>query len=151
GRGVVDRSRTEDFSINLSHEFTSQLHLNLDAQYTKASASQVEVWGGGQTHFMVHEDANIDNGHVQFVMDPRGNQLTAVKPGLSPTTASTDTGDPRTYWWLFNADNEQRGTGDLYAIRGDLAYEFADNSWFERLKFGARYSERSQVNETANQ
>lgn len=151
GRGVIDRSKTEDLSINLKHNFSSRLHLNLDAQYTKATAQQTEVWAGGQTHFMVDEVADLDHGSVTFHMDPRGNQITAVKPGMAQTVAADDTGNPGVYWWLFNADNEQKGTGDLYALRGDLAYEFANNKWFKDIKFGARYSERKQQNDTANQ
>jgi TonB-dependent receptor len=151
GRGVIDRSKTEDLSINLKHNFSSRLHLNLDAQYTKATASQTEVWAGGQTHFMVDEVADLDHGSVTFHMDPRGNQITQVKPGLAQTVAADDTGNPGVYWWLFNADNEQKGSGDLYALRGDLAYEFANNKWFKDIKFGARYSERKQQNDTANQ
>ncbi|WP_245344951.1 TonB-dependent receptor [Asticcacaulis solisilvae] len=151
GRGVVDRSKTEDFSINLKHNFSSQLHLNLDAQYTKATAEQSEMWAGGQTHFMVDMVSSLENGYLNFHMDPRGNQITAVKPGLAATTAKNDTGDPSVYWWLFNADNQQRGSGDLYALRGDLVYDFADNNWFKDIKFGARYSERNQINDTANQ
>lgn len=151
GRGVVDRSKTEDFSINLQHNFSSQLHLSLDAQYTKATAEQSEMWAGGQTHFMVDMIADLDEGYLRFHMDPRGNQITAVKPGLAQTVASDDTGDPSVYWWLYNADNQQKGSGDLYALRGDLVYDFVDNSWFRDIKFGARYSERNQTNDTANQ
>ena len=151
GRGVVDRSKTEDLSLNLKHNFSSQLHLNFDVQYTKATAEQTELWAGGQTHFMVDEVANLDHGSVKFHMDPRGNQITAVKPGMTATLASDDTSDPSVYWWLYNADNEQRGSGDLLAVRGDLAYEFANNNWFKDVKFGARYSERNQTNDTANQ
>jgi iron complex outermembrane recepter protein len=151
GRGVVDQSKTEDFSINLKHNFSTRLHLNLDAQYTKATASQTELWGGGQTHFMVDMVSSLDNGYLRFHMDPRGNQITDVKPGLAPTVASDDTGDPSVYWWLFNADNHQKGDGDLYALRGDVVYDFEDNSWFKDIKFGARYSERNQTNDTANQ
>ncbi len=151
GRGVVDRSKTEDFSINLKHNFSDRIHLNLDAQYTKATAAQTELWGGGQTHFMINEVADLDHGSVEFVMDPRGNQITSVKPGMTPTVASTNTGDPSVYWWLYNADNHQKGDGDLFALRGDLVYEFADNNWFKDVKFGARYSERNQTNDTANQ
>jgi TonB-dependent receptor len=151
GRGVVDKSGTEDFSLNLKHNFSSQLHLNLDAQYTKATASEVEIWAGGQTHFMVNEVPDLDHGSVTFAMDPRGNQITAVKPGMTATKASNNTADPGVYWWLYNADNEQKGTGDLYAFRGDLAYEFAHNNWFKDIKFGARFSERKQTNEAANQ
>lgn len=151
GRGVVDYSKTEDFSINLKHNFSSQLHINLDAQYTKASAEQSEMWAGGQTHFMVDMRSDLDNGYLNFHMDPRGNQITNVKPGMTATVAADDTGNPGVYWWLYNADNQQKGTGDLYALRGDLVYDFADNNWFRDIKFGARYSERNQTNDTANQ
>ncbi|WP_026172988.1 TonB-dependent receptor [Asticcacaulis benevestitus] len=151
GRGVVDNSKTEDFSINLKHNFSSQLHLTLDAQYTKATAAQTEVWAGGQTHFMVDEVADLDNGSLKFHMDPRGNQIVNVKSGLAQTLASDNTGDPGVYWWLFNADNEQKGDGDLFALRADMSYDFADHSWFKDIKFGARYSERNQTNDTANQ
>jgi len=151
GRGVVDRSGTEDFSVNLKHNFSSQLHLNLDAQYTKATASMMEMWAGGQTHFMINEVPDLDHGSVTFVMDPRGNQITAVKPRFAATAASNNTADPSVYWWLYNADNEQRGTGDLYAVRADVDYDFANNTWFKDIKFGARFSQRKQTNDAANQ
>src|SRR5690606_2094436 len=50
----------------------------------------------------------------------------------------------------FAADRYQRGTGDLYAVRGDFGYDLSGGeglaSWFEAVKFGARFAERSQVN-----
>lgn len=151
GRGVVEESTTEDISINIQHDFSSQLHLSLDAHRTNADASLIEQWSIGRTYFMVRERTSLSDPEVEFVMDPRGNAITNLLPGQTVHGNATSTADPGGYLWLAGNDNAQRGTGELTAIRGDLTYEFEGDSWFRALKFGARYSERSQVNDQSNQ
>jgi iron complex outermembrane recepter protein len=151
GRGVVEQSTTEDISINIKHDFSDQLHLTVDAHRTTADASLIEQWSIGRTYFMVRERSGLENPEVEFVMDPRGNAITNILPGQTVQGNITSTSDPRGYLWLAGNDNSQRGTGELTAVRADIEYEFAGDSWFDALKFGARYSERSQVNESSNQ
>jgi TonB-dependent receptor len=151
GRGVVEESETQDFSINIEHELSDQWHLSLDGHYTKAEASLMEQWAIGRTYFMVRERSGLSNPEVEFVMDPRGNAITNLIAGQTAPGNLTSTSDPGAYLWLAGNDNAQLGTGDLYAVRADLAYDFADNDWFKTLKFGVRFSERSQVNDSSAQ
>ena len=149
GRGRVEQSTTSDYSLNVKSQLSERLHLNADAQYTEATAMYNEVWAGGQTHWMVYEAPSLENPVVKFTADPRGNQITSLKAGQT-NVATTDTADPQSYWWLYTADQEQRGTGDLWATRADLAYDI-DGDWFKDVKFGARYSSRSQTNDENGQ
>jgi TonB-dependent receptor len=151
GRGVVEESTTEDISINIQHDFSDQLHLTVDAHRTTADASLIEQWSIGRTYFMVRERTSLSDPEVEFVMDPRGNAITNILPGQTVHGNSTNTSDPGAYLWLAGNDNSQRGTGELTAVRADIAYDFEGDTWFQALKFGARYSERSQINESSNQ
>ena len=178
GRGVVDNSLTEDFSLNVKRKLSEHWHLNFDVQFTKASASNVEIWDVGQTHLNVLEKTGLDDPQVTF-MEPAQNAynqnlLMTNNPAAQVTTGMTsaqiaaanalgvynaalkanesganvtNTADPNGYNWLAAMDTEHQGTGQLTATRLDLAYDFNDGSWFKTLKFGARYSERGQVNE----
>ncbi len=149
-RGVVDKSTTTDYSFNIKSELNDHWHLNVDAQYTNATASHVELWGGGQIHMQVFEKTGLNSPVVKFSMDPRGNHLTCcMQPGQVSNNV-TDTGDPNGYFWLYSADQEQIGSGDLWATRADVVYDL-DTDWFKDVKFGARYSARSQVNDQNGQ
>jgi iron complex outermembrane receptor protein len=149
-RGVVDLSTTTDYSFNVKSQLSDHWHLNVDAQYTNATASHVELWGGGQTHMMVYEKTGLNDPVVSFTMDPRGNKLTCcLQPG-QVSNNNTDTGNPNAYFWLYSADQEQFGSGELWATRADVVYDL-DTDWFKDVKFGARYAVRSQVNDQNGQ
>lgn len=167
GRGVVDNSLTEDFSLNVKRKLSEHWRLNFDTQFTKATASNVEIWDVGQTHLNVFEQTGLDHPLVQYFEPAKNaynqnylqtpNPAAAADPTLgvyNPSLAKpesganvTNTADPNGYNWLAAMDTEHQGTGQLNATRLDLAYDFDDGSWFKTLKFGARYSERSQLNE----
>jgi len=39
--------------------------------------------------------------------------------------------------------------GEMYALRGDVEYEFEGDGWFDSVQFGARYADREQTNRQA--
>jgi TonB-dependent receptor len=47
-------------------------------------------------------------------------------------------------FWRAAMDHVEHSKGDEYQIKGDFAYKFDDGSFLQRIKFGARYAERSQ-------
>lgn len=146
-RGVVDTSLTEDYSLNFKSHIADHWHVNLDAQYTSASASNVELWGVLETHLNVFEKTGLDHPAVQFY-EPANNAIKSNYLYAGETSGNvTSTADPNGYNWLATQDQEHQGTGDEYATRADVAYDFDDSDWFKDVKFGARYSSRSQTND----
>ncbi|GGB31095.1 TonB-dependent receptor [Sphingomonas metalli] len=167
GIGKIEESKTQDFSLNLKWNATDRLYATFDGQYTKASARQRQIWGGMNSYFNYSIDQDLDHPRVEFFIDPttRFNpsntrytgdrdpvtnaQGVVTAPGIYIPTP-TSSGDFNGANFQYAADQFQNGDGDLYALRTDLAYDVSGGdglaSWFDSVKFGARYSERSQVN-----
>lgn len=162
GIGKIEEATTEDFSLNLKWNATDRLFITLDGQYTKADARQRSIWGGMNTYLNWKIRHDLDNPSIEFLIDPQhrfnpnqtrftgDRDATATTAGVFiPTPRSTADFNGST--WQFAADQFQVGTGELKAFRGDLAYDVSGGeglaSWFDSVKFGARYSERSQVNQ----
>ncbi len=142
-------SVTQDISANVKWRANDQWFFEFDAHYTEADATLNRLWAGGD-HFAdyFYDFSDPMNPEVSlFVTDtplqswvPRGGST-----GLPPTSLA----DPSNAFLLYAADQFEDNTGDLYAIRGDAEYEFANDGWFDSVKFGARYSEREQINRSA--
>ena len=142
-------SVTQDISANLKWRATDQLFLEFDAHYTDAEATLDRLWAGGN-HFADYSYDFSDPMNPQIGLFQTGTQLQSWVPrGGQPNTAPTSLADPNTAYLLYAADQFEDNTGDLYAVRGDAEYEFANDGWFDSVKFGARYSEREQINRSA--
>lgn len=155
GIGKQESTTTQDFSLNLDWNITDRLFLEVDGHYTKSSARFMELWGGLNTwaNWQIDQDLNLPQ--LEFSIDPRhrfnsGNTRYAGDSAANQIPAPTSLADPNGANWQFAADRWQVGTGDLYALRGDFTYDLEGGdgmaSWFKAVKFGARYSERSQQN-----
>lgn len=145
----VRESVTQDISANFKWRATDQLYLSFDAHYTEAEADLQRLWAG----------TNVFADYAFNFSDPENPQVSLfntpdmqVQPwavrggnGVPPTSLA----DPATAFLLFAADQFEENTGDLFAIRGDAEYEFANDGWFDSVEFGARYSEREQINRQA--
>lgn len=147
----VEESTTQDFSANFKWRLNEQWFVELDGQYTDAEATLDRLWAGGN-HFA---DFGFDFSDPEkpginlFISDQVrladwGGTFRGTDPGLLG-----DLGDPRFGFLLYAADEYQDNTGDLTAFRADATYEFAEDGWFDSVKFGARVSEREQVNRSA--
>src|SRR3954452_953835 len=53
-------------------------------------------------------------------------------------------GDPRFTFWRSAMDHKEHSRGHEWAFKGDVAYNFLNDSFLKQLKFGARYSDREQ-------
>ena len=142
-------SVTQDISANLKWRATDQLFLEFDAHYTDAESTLDRLWIGGN-HFGDYSYDFSDPENPQLGLFQTGTQLQSWVPrGGQPNTAPTSLADPNTAYLLYAADQFEDNTGDLYAVRADAEYEFAEDGWFDSVKFGARMSEREQVNRSA--
>lgn len=166
GVGKQEEATTEDFSLNVKWNATDRFYVTLDGQYTKADARQRQIWGGMNSYFNFYVKPDLDHPRVEFFIDPAhrfnpGNTRftgdrdpittdgVVTTPGVyipSPTSSADFNGAN----FQFAADQFQNGKGDLYALRGDAAYDVSGGDglagWFDSIKFGARFAERSQVN-----
>lgn len=144
----TEESMTQDFSANFKWQFDDQWFIELDGHYTDAESSLERLWSGGN-HFIDYgfDFSDSSNPAIQLFLSDEV-QLSTWSNGPNPGVLG-DPGDPNYSFLLYTADEFQDNTGDLYALRGDATYEFANEGWFDSVKFGARYSQREQNNRAA--
>lgn len=141
-----DRSKTDDLSLNLKWRPSDQWFVELDGHRTTAEFTRDRLWGGSRFFADFNVNADLDDPFVTLVPNPtstpnrRGN---ASGPITSPLSS------PESSFLLFAADEFQDNEGDMYAVRGDVEYEFENDGWFDGIKFGARYADRDQTNREA--
>ncbi|MCR9193744.1 MAG: TonB-dependent receptor [Hyphomonas sp.] len=142
-------SVTQDISANLKWRANDQWFFEFDTHYTEAEATLDRLWNGGN-HFGDYAFDFTDPMNPAVSLFQTGTQLQSWVPrGGQPNVAPTSFADPNTAYILYAADQFEDNTGDLFAIRGDAEYEFENEGWFDSVKFGARFSEREQVNRSA--
>lgn len=142
----ADRSKTDDLSINVKWRATDRLFINLDAHKTNAEFTRDRLWVGSRFFSDFSVNADLDNPMLELITDPANNPNRRVGGGVA-TTGGLD--DPNNAFLLFAADEFQDNEGDMHAFRGDVEYEFANEGWFDSIKFGARFAEREQINRSA--
>lgn len=147
----VNESVTQDFSANLKWRVNDQWFVELDGQYTDAEATLERLWAGGN-HFADYAFNFSDPEEPAinlFISDEVrladwGGAFRGQDPGILGNLNNPNFSFP-----LYAADQYEDNEGDLIAFRGDATYEFAEDGWFDSVKFGARYSEREQRNRSA--
>lgn len=147
----VNQSVTQDFSANFKWRLNDQWFVELDGQYTDAEATLERLWAGGN-HFADYgfDFSDPESPEIELFISDQvrladwGGTFRGADPGFLG-----DLGDPRYGFLLYVADQFEDNSGELTALRGDATYEFANDGWFDSVKFGARYSEREQVNRSA--
>lgn len=145
-----EESMTQDFSANFKWRVNDQLFVEIDGHYTDAEATLERLWAGGN-HFADYryDFSDAENPEIEFFLSDEVQLADwGTTRGPNPGILG-DIGDPRFSYLLYAADQFEDNTGDLVALRGDVTYEFFDDGWFDAVKFGARVSEREQVNRSA--
>lgn len=145
GINQVQESMTQDLSLNFKWRPADQWFVELDGHVTEAESSLERLWIGTRFFSDFYLRPDLDNPEVTLILDPENNPNRRAGTGPVPTSSS----DPNSSFLLFAADQFEDNDGDLYALRGDVEYEFADDGWFDSVQFGARYAEREQTNRAA--
>ncbi|WP_315760724.1 TonB-dependent receptor [Sphingomonas sp. Y38-1Y] len=145
-RQVFEENEVRDFGFNLKHEFTDRFSMNLDVDYTYAKRENLDVSVFGSTF----ADQELDlTGNTPVVIPHKPLTLAASWATPNPTlTAATDEQyfQNRDFqFWRAAMDHLEDSRGSEYQIKGDFSYKFDDGSFLNRVKFGARYSERNQT------
>lgn len=146
GINQIDNSQTDDLSLNIKWRPSDQWYVNLDAHRTTAEFDRSRLWAGSRFFSDFTVNADLDNPQVRLIPDATSNPTVRSE---TPPTGNTDLTDPRNSYLLFAADEFQDNEGDMYAVRGDVEYEFESDGWFDKIKFGARFADRDQVNRAA--
>lgn len=142
----IDRSKTDDLSLNIKWRATDQLFIQLDGHVTSAEFTRERLWGG--TRFFSDFELNADLNDPYVILRPNlANNPNRRAGGGAPTGG--DLSDPANNNLLFSADEFQENEGDMHAFKVDVEYEFADDGWFDSVKFGARFADREQINRSA--
>ncbi|MEC7824180.1 TonB-dependent receptor [Marisediminitalea aggregata] len=152
GVGIQQESMTDDLSFNLKMRPTDNWMVEVDAHHTTADSKRRELWVGSNTFVQAFYRPDLDNPYLEFSHDPRlaiGDFIFDEGNNQNAWQYPTSTADAGSTFMPFISDGFQDGEGELTAVRADATYQFEGDSWFESVKFGARYSEREQVNRDA--
>ena len=144
-RQVMDEVTNSDYSLNLRHEFTERMTLELDGQYATSKKENLDFSVFGSNF----ADQELDISGQYPVIIPHKPQFlgyTWSAPGeaLAGATDEQYFTDPRFQFWRAAMDHAEDSSGDQYAFEADLDYEFDDNAFIRRAQVGARYQGREQ-------
>lgn len=145
-RQVNDEVTNEDYSINLRTELTDRLTVELDAQYATSRKQNLDFSVFGSSF----ADQELDISGDLPVIIPRKPQFlgyTWSTPGadLANATEAQYFTDPRFQFWRAAMDHIEDSTGTQYAFQADFGYEFDDDAFIRKAKWGARYQDRDQT------
>lgn len=141
-----DTSQTDDLSLNIKWRPSDQWYVQLDGHRTTAESSRRRLWAGSRFFSDFNFNPDLDDPYLTLIPDPTNNPSRRAGGG-APITGSL--ASPENAFLLFAADEFSDNEGDMYALRGDVEYEFDNDGWFDGIKFGARYAERDQTNRSA--
>lgn len=149
-----EKSTTDDLSLNIKWRPADQWYVNIDAHVTTATSKLERLWAGSRFFSNFEINPSLDNPSLTLVpaADNDPFRITATDncqwAGCG-TPLSTELSDPANTFLIFAADEFRDNDGELASIKADVQYDFDNDTWFESVKFGARYAEREQVNRTA--
>lgn len=133
-RDFDHREGTKDLSANIQWDVTPRIHLNLDGQHITASTfnNDILVATGSMANY-------------QYSVNSDGTPQITLLPGSNVNYASGGLANPHNYWIPFIQGHLEDNDAHENAVRGDLRYDFAKDSWLDSLKVGVRYADRHQT------
>ncbi|TIX52061.1 TonB-dependent receptor [Alteraurantiacibacter aquimixticola] len=145
-RQVHDEITNNDYSLNLDSQLTNRLHLGMDLHYATSRKENLDfsVFGSNfaDQELDISGDAPVIIPHKpQFL----GYTWSGASDALTNATEAEYFTDPRFQFWRAAMDHAEESTGDQFAIRTDLEYEFGDESFIRSVKGGIRYQDRDQT------
>ena len=145
-RQVADQNVVSDYGLNFRFDPSEHWSINLDAQRVHATHDTLDVSVFGSNF----ADQEVDlTGNIPVIIPHKPLTLSATWAGPNPTMAGqTDAqyfSDRQWEFWRAAMDHIEHSVGNEWAFQGDVAYNFNDDSFLRRIKFGARYSDRDQT------
>ncbi|WP_379920673.1 TonB-dependent receptor [Erythrobacter sp. R86502] len=145
-RQTIDEVLNQDYSLNMRTELTDRLTIELDAQYATSRKENLDFSVFGSLFADQELDISGDLPEV-IARKPQFLGYNWSTPGeaLAGATEEQYFNDPRFQFWRAAMDHIEDSEGEQYAFQADLAYEFDDDVFLRRAKFGARYQDREQT------
>ncbi len=144
-RQVYDENLVKDAGFNLKFNPDDHWSMNLDVDYTYAKHDVTDLSVFGSTF----ADSELDlTGNIPVVIPHKPLTLAAnwatPNPALAAASDSQYFSSRDFQFWRAAMDHIEHSEGSEYQIKGDFAYKFDDGKFLNRIKFGARYAERTQ-------
>ncbi|KQN92996.1 TonB-dependent receptor [Sphingomonas sp. Leaf231] len=144
-RQVYDENLVKDAGFNLKINPDDHWSIGLDVDYTSAKHDVTDLSVFGSTF----ADTELDlTGNLPVVIPHKPLTLAAnwatPNPAMAAATDSQYFGGRDFQFWRAAMDHIEQSVGEEYQVKGDFAYKFDDGDFLQRVKFGARYAERSQ-------
>ncbi len=145
-REVLDEITNQDYSLHLTSRLNERLTLELDGQYALSEKDNLDVSVFGSSF----ADQELDiSGDLPVVIPHKpqflGYTWSQPSPTLRDATEEQYFTDPRFQFWRAAMDHIEHSEGEQLALRGDLAYDFDEDSFIRRAKVGARYQDLDQT------
>jgi TonB-dependent receptor len=164
-RQVDDENIVDDYGLNFKFTPDDHWQINLDGQYVRAQHDTLDVSVFGSTF----ADNEVDlTGDLPRIVEHKPLWLSATWSGaqnpnspagtpcavngtcspyaaLNNATDKTYFTDPQFQFWRAAMDHIEHSVGEEWAFKGDVAYNFGNDGFLKRVKFGARYSDRDQA------
>jgi TonB-dependent receptor len=145
-REVDDRNIVNDYGLNFKFTPDDHWQFNVDAQYVKAAHDTLDMSVFGSTF----ADNELDlTGNLPRVIAHKPMTLSAAWATPNPTMVAQNDEqyfkDPQWTFWRAAMDHIEESRGKEVAFKGDVAYNFNNDGFLKRAKFGARYADRDQT------
>lgn len=145
-RQVLDEITNADYSLNIQHELADNLRIAVDGQYAQSQKENLDMSVFGS----LFADSELDISGKAPLITPHKPQFLGYtwSAPAEPLASATDAeyfSDPRFQFWRAAMDHAEDSKGDQYALRGDLEYDFTEDSFLRSAKAGARYQSRDQT------
>ena len=145
-RQVNETNVIKDYGLNFRFNPDDRWSIGLDADITTSRRTNLDVSVFGSTF----ADQELDlTGNLPKVIPHKPLTLAASwatpNPRIAAATDAQYFADKEVQFWRAAMDHLEDSTGVEYAFAGDAAYKFDEGSFINRVKFGARYAERSQT------
>ena len=133
-----DAAMTEDYSLHLKLDPSDNLRFNFEVQHIRSNRTEDGFISAMQTY----SDVRIDNS---------GNtpQVEFLQPGQTTSPVGYFNDPSKTFYW-FLLDNQVKNEGELTSMRFDGEYDVSDDAFVKKVRFGARWGDRSRVTRNAN-
>ncbi|WP_010543362.1 TonB-dependent receptor [Sphingomonas elodea] len=141
-----EETTNQDWSLRLRSDLTDRLTVMLDAQVATSHREQLDFSVFGSS--FADQELNI-TGNLPTVIPHKpqylGYNWSGVNPALASATDAQYFTDPRFQFWRAAMDHFEDSRGTQYAFQGDVEYKLDDDAFLRKVKFGARYQDRSQT------
>jgi TonB-dependent receptor len=150
-RDEAQTTITSDYGFNFKWTPNEHWGVLFDAQHVDSSVDAISmgIWGSTfQNAAITLNGSKLPN--VSFLPPSNGTSLPTCAPFTGSCTSYLRAphgsfSDPYNNFWRSAMDHIEQSEGTEDAVKLDVEYKFNDDTWFDSVKAGVRWSERDQT------